>query len=44
MRVRLLKLRPGERTPGPAPAMMAMGLDIADNWEVRANRRLVGCM
>lgn len=34
------------RTPGPTPAIMAMGLavDILDRWDAREKRRAVGCI
>ena len=34
-----------DRTPGPTPAMMAIGwLDIVLKWETTERRRVVGCM
>lgn len=34
-----------DRTPGPTPAMMAMGmLDMVLKWETTERRRVVGCM
>ena len=33
------------RTPGPTPAMMAIGwLDMVLKWEMTERRRVVGCM
>ena len=34
----------GVNTPGPTPAMMAMGLDMVLRWDVREKSRVVGCM
>jgi hypothetical protein len=33
-----------ERTPGPTPAMMAMGFDMLVRCEATVNRRVVGCI
>ena len=34
-----------DRTPGPTPAMMAIGmLDMVLKWETTERRRVVGCM
>lgn len=34
----------GLRTPGPTPAMMAMGFDMLVMWDAMEKRRVVGCM
>ena len=38
------RLEWGGRTPGPTPAMMAIGFDIVGRCEAIEKRRVVGCI